>query len=203
MTKSKTIIIIIFLIVLVSIILISAFLIIRKEKKKHILPLTPANKPGVINWLNNSTIPNKCMSVSSGVQNSGKNGTEIALWDCANNTSTDPNLQFQKIGNQIVWTNNDTIPNKCVSVANGIQSGGKNNTGITLWDCPANGTTDPNMEFKINGNQLVWLNNGSIPGKCIGVSNGMQNKGANGTEFILWDCANNTSTDPNLQFSLG
>lgn len=157
--------------------------------------------PRVFKWINNNSIGGKCMSVSDGIQNNGRNGSALTLWDCPNYSSTDPNLQFQLIGNQVVWTNNGTIPNKCISVAGGIQNGGQDNTPITLWDCPNNSSTDPNLQFKLVGNQLVWTNNGTVPNKCVSVANGIQNGGQNNTPLKIWDCPNNSSSDPNLQFS--
>jgi hypothetical protein len=157
-------------------------------------PATPGSVAGVIKFLG---VPNKCMSVSGGIQGKGANGTPITLWDCPNYASDDPNLKFIMQGNQIVWINDGKIPNKCVSVSGGIQRKGASGTPMTLWDCPNNTSTDPNLQFKMNGKQIVWT---GVPNKCVSVSGGVQRNGKNGTSFTIWDCPSETSSDPNLQF---
>jgi hypothetical protein len=195
MSKKKIIIgslIIVGVIILVLSIVLPMYL--SGDKKNNI-------KGNFIRWSNDGSLNNKCIGVLNGIKNGGSNGTPIIASDCPDLSSPSlPNFYFKNIKNQLVWSNNGSIPNKCISVSGGFQNGGSVNTPFVIWDCPNNTSTDPNLQFKFYGNQIVWLNNGNFPFKCMSISNGIQNGGKNESDVKLWDCQDNTSNDPNLQF---
>jgi hypothetical protein len=83
------------------------------------------------------------------------------------------------------------IDDKCITVFDGHTDGGMIGTPAVIGDCMRNASMDPNYRFRINGKQIVWANDKSLPNRCLF---------NNGNQLQLGVCPNEQSTAPAYQF---
>jgi hypothetical protein len=155
----------------------------------------PAEPPVMLSWQNDGTKLNKCLDVSAGMATSGKNGQGLQIYTCQKDNWNQIFRPVNKNNNvnptTYVWENNGTIPNKCLSVADGINKPWDGQSMI-IWDCDLDHAT---QKFKANFDQSDPNLSGTITWPHVqntkgwNVSDGMSHPD-DGRGVIIWGTSN-------------